>query len=153
MAMSVEGESAKPCIRVCAAVIVRESSVLVARRTDTGAWEFPGGKNEPGEDDVDCLKREIDEELGISIEVHSRVASLRVDEKTGCIDFQFYYAHCPEGEPLCRVHTAVRWMPPTELSNLHMHEADRTVARMIRQRIYRAPLRAEGDLGREDYSS
>ena len=54
---------------VVAAVIVRDSRVLVCRRKRHGdhplQWEFPGGKVEPGEDLESALVRELAEELGI----------------------------------------------------------------------------------------
>ena len=32
-------------------------------------WELPGGKIEAGDTEVECIKREIEEELNIQIEV------------------------------------------------------------------------------------
>lgn len=47
------------------------SRLLVARRTApeqfAGQWEFPGGKVEPDEDDVEALQREVREELGVEV--------------------------------------------------------------------------------------
>jgi A/G-specific adenine glycosylase len=58
---------------VTAAVIRRGDKVLIARRPSQGLlgglWEFPGGKQQDGEDLPTCLQREINEELGVEIEV------------------------------------------------------------------------------------
>ncbi len=56
-------------IRVTAAIIIKDRKVLVARRKPGGKmeghWEFPGGKIDPNETPEECLRREIDEELGV----------------------------------------------------------------------------------------
>ena len=52
-------------------VLVKEDMVLISRRKRRdrlgGEWELPGGKNEPGETNFDTLRRELKEEIGISI--------------------------------------------------------------------------------------
>jgi 8-oxo-dGTP diphosphatase len=54
---------------VVAAVIVRDSRLLICQRSRKGSfpmkWEFPGGKVEPGESLQAALVRELYEELGI----------------------------------------------------------------------------------------
>lgn len=60
-------------IDVCAAVIERSSDgrfLMTARpegKPHAGIWEFPGGKNLPGESDPVCVAREIMEELAIYV--------------------------------------------------------------------------------------
>ena len=58
-------------IDVVGAVIIRDGTVLCARRGPdgnmAGMWEFPGGKLEPGETVEQALRRELQEELGIVI--------------------------------------------------------------------------------------
>src|SRR3546814_8849682 len=53
-----------------------QGRVLLTRRSDdgdlAGAWEFPGGKREPGETAQQALCRELHEELGIRVRVGAR---------------------------------------------------------------------------------
>ncbi|MEL6351871.1 MAG: A/G-specific adenine glycosylase [Cyanobacteria bacterium J06627_28] len=57
-----------------------QGKILIDRRKQEGLlgglWEFPGGKIEPGESQEDCVKREIQEELGIEIEVGSKLITI-----------------------------------------------------------------------------
>lgn len=65
-----------PIVEVAAAVLLRDDNgtpgFLLAQRPEgkvyAGYWEFPGGKVEPGETMRDALVRELQEELGITVE-------------------------------------------------------------------------------------
>ena len=61
-------------IHVLAGVLTdARGRVLLARRTEgrdlAGLWEFPGGKREPGESAEQALAQELEEELGIRVEL------------------------------------------------------------------------------------
>ena len=60
-------------ISVTFAIIEKAGKILIARRASdqklAGKWEFPGGKVEDGESPEECLKRELEEEFGVQVEV------------------------------------------------------------------------------------
>jgi mutator protein MutT len=62
--------------RVAVGVIQRNGKVLICQRKKNSRyglkWEFPGGKLEPGESILDCLRRELREELSIEVETYDR---------------------------------------------------------------------------------
>ncbi|MBN1312620.1 MAG: A/G-specific adenine glycosylase [Anaerolineae bacterium] len=75
-------KAAIPHYNVTAAVIRRaDGRILIAQRPIDGMlgglWEFPGGKQQPGETLPECLSREIREELGIRIDVGQEIAVIK----------------------------------------------------------------------------
>ena len=67
-------DSRSPALHVVAGVITdADGRILLARRAEgrelAGLWEFPGGKVEPGETPEAALARELEEELGLDVDV------------------------------------------------------------------------------------
>src|SRR5450755_966256 len=94
---------------VAAAVLLEEGRVLLTQRKAgthlAGAWEFPGGKVESGEDPRDALRRELREEIGIEATVGEivEVTFHRYVEADKAVMLLFFEAVRAEGSPAPRV--------------------------------------------------
>ncbi len=114
---------------VVAALIVRDGRILVCQRTRHQVmplkWEFPGGKIEEGEQPVDALRRELEEELGIEARIGDEVARLRhVYKGGGAVELRFFEVREYSGEIENRIFRDVRWVERTELPGYDFLEAD-----------------------------
>ena len=78
---------------VTAAIILNESRVLIGRRKPNqalgGYWEFPGGKLEAGETVVQALRRELQEEIGITIQDCTLWKTERIDYPHALVQLNF----------------------------------------------------------------
>jgi A/G-specific adenine glycosylase len=128
-----------PHYLVTAAVIRRERQVLIAQRPDHGLlgglWEFPGGKQQPDEDLVACLKREIGEELGAEIEVDEELGIYRHAYTHFRVTLHAYYCKLHNGtQPQPLQVQALRWVELPELEGYPMGKIDRQISRALLQR-------------------
>lgn len=64
---------------VSALVLNKKGEVLLTQRQDLQTWAFPGGGMEKGESLQEAVKREIEEETGIKIEVKRLAAVYIID--------------------------------------------------------------------------
>lgn len=115
-------------IRVTAALIERDSKILIAQRNGEGnqalKWEFPGGKIDPGETPEQCLKRELKEELNLDIRVGELFDIINYDYPTWTIQLLVYRAEIIGGEIKRNVHRDIRWVSPSEISTYDFCPAD-----------------------------
>ncbi len=122
-------------ILVAAAVIERDGKFLVAQRKEGGGeplkWEFPGGKVEWGESPEECLRREMREELGLSIEVGEQVCTSPGYSGNSEIMLLAYRASIAAGEPEAIDVKDWRWVAKADLPGLDWAAADRMVVGKI----------------------
>jgi 8-oxo-dGTP diphosphatase len=81
--------------QVAAGLIVRDNQLLICQRTKHQPmplkWEFPGGKIEHGEQPIDALRRELEEELGIDAKIGNEVARIKHTYRNGgTIELRFF---------------------------------------------------------------
>ena len=94
--------------------------VLIDQRLEEGLlgglWEFPGGKQEPGEAIEATVARELREELAIEVAVGEELISLEHAYSHKKLRFVVHLCQWCSGEPQPLASQQVRWVHPSELS-------------------------------------
>jgi 8-oxo-dGTP diphosphatase len=115
-------------INVTCAIIVIENKIIVTQRSEKMKlplkWEFPGGKLEENESEIDCIKREIKEEINIEIEVLRKLSNSIYDYGTFKINLIPFIAKHIFGEIKLTEHRDYKLLQKTELLSLDWAEAD-----------------------------
>ena len=111
--------------------MVIDGRVLACERSrppeTAGRWEFPGGKVEPGETDEVALARECAEELGVRVEIGSRVGA-DVPLANGRAVLRVFVVRLLDGDlPRPLEHAALRWLGADELDTVPWLPADQPI--------------------------
>jgi len=124
-----------PHLEVTAGVLLRNGKVLIGRRPQkgllAGLWEFPGGTKESGETLPQCLQREWQEELGVSVEIDRFLGKFKHAYTHFRITVSAYLCHLHIGEPEAREHTEILWISPQSLPEYPMGKIDRMIANLL----------------------
>jgi mutator protein MutT len=116
-------------------VIKDRGRYLIARRHDHavlgGYWEFPGGKRRPNEAIASCVRREVQEEVGIDIEVGDVIDRAIHHYAHGTVDITFLSGTLVRGEPVARGCSEIRWVTPSELWAYQFPPANHALIRRL----------------------
>ena len=115
-------------LEVAAGLVFRGGKLLITRRLPEahlgGLWEFPGGKREAGESFEQCLRRELDEELGIEVLVHEMVEELTHQYLDRSVHLKFFRCRWLRHEPRAILCHGFEWIGPAQLTDYAFPAAD-----------------------------
>lgn len=133
-----ESRTPLPRKQIGVAVIWNEQGqILIDRRRQDGLlgglWEFPGGKMEPGETVEACIKREIQEELGIDIEVGDRLIVIDHTYSHFHVTLNVHHCRYVSGTPQPIECDEVRWVTIEELEQFPFPKANVQIIAALKQ--------------------
>jgi 8-oxo-dGTP diphosphatase len=115
-------------IKVTCAIVLFNSKILVTQRAHNMSlplkWEFPGGKVEESENVIECIKREIKEEINIEIEVVRQLSNSIYNYGTFTINLIPFLSEYVSGEIILAEHNDYKLLDKSELLHLDWAEAD-----------------------------
>ncbi len=121
----------KPHYNVAVGIIWKGGKILIDQRPEEGLlgglWEFPGGKQEPGESLEACLEREVREEMDIQIRVQGPFLTIPhaySHFKVTLHSFQCQHVH---GEPRPKKAINWKWVSPKEINRYAFPQANRKI--------------------------
>lgn len=117
--------TAKP-FALCVNLVLfdQHGHVLVLKRsssckTNAAKWELPGGKIEAGEHFDDALMREIREETGFSVAIHTAAGTaMQETEENRVVHLVMIGTILSGGLSISREHEEYRWASVYEISSL-----------------------------------
>jgi mutator protein MutT len=125
-------------VEVSAGLIFRAGRLLITQRPAgghlAGLWEFPGGKREPGESFEACLRRELQEELGVDVRVHEEVERITHSYPEKTVHLRFFRCALADlgGAPRALGCQAVAWVTREMLADYEFPAADARLLAMLR---------------------
>ena len=120
----------RPHHQIGVGIIVDEKEqVLIALRPEDamlgGMWEFPGGKQEDGEEMEETVIRELKEELGVEVEITKPFMKLDHAYSHFKITMHAYLCEIKHGTPEPDSSQEIRWISIEELEDYPFPKANR----------------------------
>lgn len=118
----------KRTVRVVAALIADQGRYLITQRRSTAVlpnmWEFPGGRVEVGETDAQALAREIDERLGVRVEVRQMISFVSHPYEHYNVDLYLYDCTLVTGDLTALGVQDFRWIRSDQFDQFAFAPAD-----------------------------
>ena len=125
----------RPHHEVVAGVIEDDEKILISRRPEEGMlgglWEFPGGKQENGESLQQALVRELQEELGIHVNVGEKLETIPHGYSHMTINLHAYRCSIKTGEPKAREGQQWKWIRPSQLPEFALPKSNHPIMEQL----------------------
>lgn len=127
-------------ITVVAALIEKNNKVLIARRSTGdeqvfGKWEFPGGKLEDNETELQAIEREIAEEFELQVKAQNFIVNNIYQYPNKEIDLRLYKCTYISGNFKLHVHSEYKWVLKKDLLNFDFAKADIALAKYVKENL------------------
>ena len=120
---------------VVAAVILKDNKFFIAQRNRNKhmglCWEFPGGKVEKNENFEQALKREIKEELNISILINKKIGVENYQDNKINVKLHYYLCSHIDGEFILNEHEDSAWVAKNEFNKYNFAEGDKDIISLL----------------------
>ncbi|HKQ30865.1 MAG TPA: Nudix family hydrolase, partial [Burkholderiales bacterium] len=127
--------AADSAVHVAVGILIDRGRVFVTRRAATahqgGKWEFPGGKLHAGESILTALHRELNEEIGITVQYARPLMQVRHAYTDKHVFLDVWKVVTYTGTPHGREGQEARWVSRDELLQLDLPQADRPIQRRL----------------------
>jgi mutator protein MutT len=128
-------------VDVALGIVYRDSRLLICRRRQNtrlaGYWEFPGGKLESGETVVECLQRELREELDIAADPLIALPVIEHDYPDIRVRLHPFLCAYKAGEPKALGCDEFRWVQPAQLMSYEFPPANLELLQQVKSRLSR----------------
>lgn len=128
-------------IDVAAGILIdKNNRVLITQRIEgkllKGFWEFPGGKLNIGENPEIALKRELEEELGISVISYEPFMQLEHCYYNQAVNIDFFLVHKWLGSIVGLDGQNIQWVKISRLPKNKLLEADIPIIKALQEICY-----------------
>jgi len=125
-----------PGYHIAVGVVEHGDRLLITRRPPSGLlgglWEFPGGKVRDGESPEEACRREIAEEVSLSVEVGARIARVKHAYTHFKVDMDVFRCRYTGGEVTLNGPTDFRWVVMEELEEYAFPRANHKFIPLLR---------------------
>lgn len=121
--------------QVAIGAVIHAGRILLAKRPEAtylgGLWEFPGGKLQAGEDSLDALRREMLEEVHLSVLRARPLIRIHHDYPERRVILHVWLVQEWTGDPVGREGQRVEWVELSRLPEIEFPPANRVLLKAI----------------------
>ena len=125
-------------LKVVAALIEKDGRYLIAKRSTgdanvLGKWEFPGGKVEANENELDAIEREIREEFELEVKAIRFITNNVCQYPDKIVDLRLYECKYVSGEFKLHDHYEYKYVSKDEILEYELCPADVPLAEYVKK--------------------